>query len=292
MLPALYFGVPVVAHKFEKFTAEQAWELLSEFPIRNVFIPPTALKMMRAVPVGKYRDRLSLRTMISGGEAVGQQLQNWARDELGLHINEVYGQTECNLVLGSCGALGVLKSGAVGKPVPGAQVAIVDDQGHEVAQGEPGNIVIRQPHPVMFLEYWGKKQATKEKYIDDWLVTGDQGVIDEEGYFHFVGRDDDIITSSGYRIGPGEIEDCLIGHEAVKLAAVVGKPDELRTEIIVAFIVLSDGVTESPQLVEDIKAYVRTRLAAHEYPREIIFRDSLPLTTTGKIIRRLLRDKF
>ena len=292
MLPSLYCGVPVVAHKFEKFTAEQAWKLLAELPIANVFIPPTALKMMRAVPVGDYREQLSLRTLFSGGEAVGQQLQNWAREELGLHINEVYGQTECNLVIESCGKLGVLKNGAIGKPVPGAQVAIVDDKGCEVAQGEPGNIAVKRPHPVMFLEYWGKPQATVEKYIGDWLITGDQGVVDEEGYFHFVGRDDDIITSSGYRIGPGEIEDCLLGHEAVKLVAVVGKPDELRTEIVVAFIVLSDGFSESDELVDEIKAYVKTRLAAHEYPREIVFRDSLPLTTTGKIIRRLLRDEF
>ena len=292
LLPALYCGVPVVAHKFEKFTADKAWQLLCEFPIRNVFIPPTALKMMRAVPVEQYREKLSLRTVISGGEAVGRQLQSWAGDELGLHINEVYGQTECNLVLGSCGELGVLKNGAIGKPMPGAQVAIVDDQGCEVAQGEAGNIAVKRPHPVMFLEYWDKPQATAEKYIGDWLITGDQGLIDEEGYFHFVGRDDDIITSSGYRIGPGEIEDCLIGHEAIKLAAVVGKPDELRTEIIVAFIVLSDGFAESDELSDEIKTYVRTRLAAHEYPREIVFRDNLPLTTTGKIIRRLLRDEF
>ncbi len=292
LLPSLYFGVPVVAHKFEKFTAEQAWQLLAELPIRNVFIPPTALKMMRVSPAGHYRDKISLRTVFSGGEAVGEQLQIWAKDELGLHINEVYGQTECNLVLESCGQLGVLKNGAIGKPVPGACVAIVDDNGQEVAQDISGNIAIKRPHPVMFLQYWENHQATREKYVNDWLITGDQGFVDEEGYFHFVGRDDDIITSSGYRIGPGEIEDCLLGHRAIKLAAVVGKPDELRTEIVVAFIVLADGFAESKELAEEIKTYVRTRLSAHEYPREVVFRKNLPLTTTGKVIRRFLRQEF
>lgn len=292
LLPSLYFGVPVVAHKFDKFTAEQAWQLLAELPIRNVFIPPTALKMMRVSPVGKYREKINLRTVFSGGEAVGEQLQLWVKEELGLHINEVYGQTECNLVLESCGELGVLKNGAIGKPVPGARVGIVDDEGLEIAQGLPGNIAVKKPHPVMFLEYWDNPKATDEKYINDWLITGDQGFVDEEGYFHFVGRDDDIITSSGYRIGPGEIEDCLLSHRAVKLAAVVGKPDELRTEIVVAFVVLADGFVPSEALIDEITMYVRTRLSAHEYPREVIFKDELPMTTTGKVVRRLLRNTF
>lgn len=292
LLPSLYFGVPVVAHKFDKFTAEQAWQLLAELPIRNVFIPPTALKMMRVSPPGKYRSKIDLRTVFSGGEAVGEQLQLWIEQELGMHINEVYGQTECNLVLESCGELGVMKNGAIGKPVPGACVGIVDDKGIEVAQGLSGNIAVKRPHPVMFLEYWDNQDATREKYINDWLITGDQGFVDEEGYFHFVGRDDDIITSSGYRIGPGEIEDCLLGHPAVQLAAVVGKPDELRTEIVVAFIVLADGFVPSEALIDEITTYVRTRLSAHEYPREVIFKDQLPMTTTGKVIRRLLRNTF
>jgi len=296
LLPSLYFGVPVVARTFEKFTAEKAWELLAQVPIANVFLPPTALKIMRASSQHSQKEsqkeKLSLRTIFSGGEAVGEQLQRWVKAELGLHINEVYGQTECNLVLESCGQLGVLKNGAIGKPVPGSQVAIVDETGNRVQAGAPGNIAIKRPHPVMFLEYWNNDQATADKFIGDWLITGDQGFEDDEGYFHFVGRDDDIITSSGYRIGPGEIEDCLIGHEAVQMSAVVGKPDELRTEIVVAFIVLAEGYVESQALTDEIQFHVRTQLSAHEYPREIIFREILPMTTTGKIIRRLLRDEF
>ena len=292
LLPSLYFGVPVVAHTFEKFTAEKAWELLAQLPIANVFLPPTALKIMRASSQYNQKELLSLRTIFSGGEAVGEQLQRWAKAELGLHINEVYGQTECNLVLESCGQLGVLKNGAIGKPVPGSQVAIVDETGNRVPGGTPGNIAIKRPHPVMFLEYWQNAPATADKYIGDWLITGDQGCEDEEGYFHFVGRDDDIITSSGYRIGPGEIEDCLIGHEAIQMSAVVGKPDDLRTEVVVAFIVLAEGYFESQALADEIQIYVRTQLSAHEYPREIIFRNTLPMTTTGKIIRRHLRDEL
>ena len=143
----------------------------------------------------------------------------------------------------------------------------------------------------MFLEYWGRPEATAEKFIGDWMTTGDQGVVDDEGYFTFVGRDDDVITSAGYRIGPGEIEDCLIKHPAVALAAVIGKPDPMRTEIVKAFIVLKSGQARSDALADDIQSFVRTHLSAHEYPREIAFIDEMPMTTTGKVIRRLLRAK-
>ena len=142
----------------------------------------------------------------------------------------------------------------------------------------------------MFLEYWNRPEETKEKFIVDWMVTGDQGVMDADGYVRFVGRDDDVITSSGYRIGPGEIEDCLLRHPAVANAAAVGKKDELRTEIVKAFVVLRSGFSPSDALTADLQAFVRARLAAYEYPREIAFVDSLPLTTSGKVIRRFLRD--
>ena len=290
LLPSLYFGVPVLAYRFRKFDPAFAWDLLAQYGVRNCFVPPTALKLMRA-STPKDTDRLNLRTLFSGGEAVGQALQEWAQESLGMRINEVYGQTECNLVLESCNELGVWKSGAIGKPVPGHTVAIVDDDGRPLPDGEAGNIAVQRPDPVMFLEYWGKPEATRDKFAGDWLLTGDQGYKDAEGYFHFVGRDDDVITSSGYRIGPGEIEDCLSRHPAVKLAAAVGIPDPVRTEIVKAFIVLNPGYEPSPELEEDIRAHVRNRLSAHEYPRVFEFRDELPLTTTGKVIRRLLRDE-
>jgi acetyl-CoA synthetase len=187
--------------------------------------------------------------------------------------------------------IGITRPGAIGRQVPGHTVAVIRPDGTRAAAGELGQIAVQRPDPVMFLEYWGARQATREKFIGDWMTTGDQGCVDEDGYVHFVGRDDDVITSSGYRIGPGEIEDCLIRHPAVSLAAAIGKPDPVRTEIVKAFIVLKDGEAPSDALAADIQSFVKTRLSAHEYPREVAFIDSMPMTTTGKIIRRLLRER-
>jgi acetyl-CoA synthetase len=187
--------------------------------------------------------------------------------------------------------LGVSRPGAIGKSVPGHAVAVIRADGSRADPGELGQIAVKRPDPVMFLEYWGRPDATREKFIGDWMTTGDQGRIDEDGYFHFVGRDDDVITSAGYRIGPGEIEDCLIRHPAVALAAVVGKPDPVRTELVKAFIVLKAGYAPSDALAADVQAFVKTRLSAHEYPREVAFIDTMPMTTTGKVIRRLLRER-
>jgi acetyl-CoA synthetase len=291
LLPGLLFGVPVVARRFEKFDPEEAYRLMARLQVRNAFIPPTALRMLRAAasPRGCYDVRL--RTVGSGGEALGAETLEWGKAALGLAINEFYGQTECNLVVGACAMIGVSRPGAIGKPVPGHTVAVIRADGTRAAAGEIGQIAVRRPDPVMFLEYWGGPDATRDKFIGDWMTTGDQGTVDEDGYIHFVGRDDDVITSAGYRIGPGEIEDCLIRHPAVALAAVVGKPDPVRTEIVKAFIVLKAGQTPSDALAADIQAFVRTRLSAHEYPREVAFIDAMPMTTTGKVIRRLLRGR-
>jgi acetyl-CoA synthetase len=291
LLPGLHFGVPVVARKTEKFDPEEAFRLMADMAVRNTFIPPTALRMLRAVPNPRGRFDLSLRTIGSGGEALGAETFAWGREALGLSINEFYGQTECNLVLASCAAIGVAKPGAIGRPVPGHIVGVIRDDGTPCEPGELGQIAVARPNPVMFLRYWNKPGATKAKFIHDWLITGDQGILDEDGYIQFVGRDDDVITSAGYRIGPGEIEDCLIRHPAVALAAAVGKPDPVRTEIVKAFVVLKAGMDASDALAADIKEFVRARLSAHEYPREIAFRPNLPLTTTGKVIRRLLREE-
>ena len=292
LLPSLHHGVAVVAHRFDKFDPEEAYALMARTGVRNAFIPPTALRMLRAAPNPRGRYDLKLRSIGSGGEALGSETFEWGRDAFGLTINEFYGQTECNLVLSSCAMLGVSRPGAIGKPVPGHEVAVIDADGVPVASGTIGQIAVRRPNPVMFLDYWGRPDATRDKFIGDWMTTGDQGIVDEDGYFHFVGRDDDVITSSGYRIGPGEIEDCLIRHPAVALAAAIGKPDPLRTEIVKAFVVVKPGIeTPRDQLVAELQEFVRTRLSAHEYPREIDFIDQMPMTTSGKIIRRLLRDR-
>jgi acetyl-CoA synthetase len=289
LLPSLHHGLAVVARKFAHFDPEEALRLMADHQVRNTFIPPTALRMLRGVPNPRARFDLKLRTVGSGGEALGAETLAWGREALGLTINEFYGQTECNLVLASCGALGVVKPGAIGKPVPGHEVAIIRADGARCEPDEAGEIAIRRPDPVMFLEYWNRPDATRDKFIGEWMTTGDMGIADTQGYVRFLGRTDDLITSAGYRIGPTEIEDCLLKHPAVALAAVVGKPDVLRTEIVKAFIVLKDKEAASDALASDIQAFVRARLSAHEYPREIAFRDSLPLTTTGKVIRRKLR---
>jgi acetyl-CoA synthetase len=289
LLPCLHYGVPVVAQKSEKFDPEEAFALMARMGVRNAFIPPTALRMMRSAsrpPAG-----MRLRSLGSGGEALGAETLEWGRSALGLTINEFYGQTECNLVLASCAGIGVSRPGTIGKPVPGHVVAVIRPDGSQCAPGEAGEIAIKRPDPVMFLEYWGKHDATREKFIGDWLTTGDQGMRDDAGYVQFIGRNDDVITSSGYRIGPTEIEDCLIKHPAVALAAVVGKPDPVRTEIVKAFIVPKAGHDPSDALAADIQAFVKTRLSAHEYPREVAFIEDMPMTTTGKVIRRLLRQR-
>lgn len=291
LLPAWHHGVTVVSHRFEKFDAEAAFALLAEFQVRNAFLPPTALKMMRAVKNPRARHRIDMRSVASGGETLGAGLLDWGSETFGVTINEFYGQTECNMIVSSAATLMAPKPGIMGRPVPGHDVAVIDGQGNRLPPGQLGLIAVHRPDPVMFLGYWNNPDATAAKFIGDWLVTGDQGELDEDGYIRFVGRDDDVITSAGYRIGPGEIEDCLIGHPAVRMAAVVGVPDPLRTEIVKAFVVLQEGVKPDDALVASIQEHVKTRLAAHEYPRSIEFLESLPMTTTGKIIRRELRNR-
>lgn len=291
LLPSLYLGIPAVAARFEKFDPETALVLMEKMRVRNAFIPPTALRMLKSVDGIRRRFSIDLRSICSAGESLGSETYEWTKDALGVTPNEFYGQTECNLVLGSCAAIDVSRAGTIGKVVPGHRVAIIDAEGRPVGPGEVGQIAVRRPDPVMFLEYWQSPEATAKKFIGDWMTTGDQGVEDGDGYIRFFGRDDDVITSSGFRIGPGEIEDCLTGHPAIALAAAVGKPDTLRTEVVKAYVVLKDGVEGSPELAAEIGQWVRERLSAHEYPREVEFVDSMPLTTTGKVIRRIFRDR-
>ncbi|WP_133881422.1 AMP-binding protein [Panacagrimonas perspica] len=289
LMPAWYHGVPVLTSRAMRFEPEAACALMARHQVRTALLTPTALRMMRQVkdPVGMG---VKLRVVISGGEAVGKELHEWAGATLKTTINEAFGQTECNLVLGNCASVMPVRPGSLGRSVPGHVCAIVDDQGRELKAGEIGNIAVRSPDPVMMIEYWKNPQATKEKYIGEWLITGDLGMQDEDGYFWFHGRADDIITSSGYRIGPTEIEDALTRHPAVVMAAAVGVPDPVRTESIKAFLVLRKEFQGSAELAEEIRTSLRERLAKHEVPREIAFVDALPMTTTGKVLRRELRD--
>lgn len=291
LFPSLYLGMPVVAGRFERFSPEGAYRLMQDRGVTLAFLPPTALRMLKSSGIRAGDFDLKLRAVMSAGEQLGRDTYEWAEAEFGFPVNELYGQTECNLVLGSCAALGASKAGATGRVVPGHRVAVIDEKGEELVRGKVGQIAVTRPDPVMFLGYWQDEGATAKKFVGDWMLTGDQGSVDEDGFFHFFGRDDDVITSAGYRIGPGEIEDCLISHPAVALAAAVGKPDPTRTEIVKAYVVPKPGFEPNAALAHEIQLWVRERLSAHEYPREVEFVDEVPLTTSGKVIRRIFRER-
>ncbi len=293
LMPALHHGVTVVACRFRKFTSDAAFDLMRTHKVRNAFLPPTALKMMR---MGTDHDTqpLDLRSVASGGETLGKELIDWGQRYLGTTINEFYGQTECNMIVSSCSALAPAEPGVMGFAVPGHIVELFAvPRPALAADGETGRIAVRAPDPVMLLKYWNNPEATAQKFLrydgHDWLLTGDMGVKTSTGRIAFVGRNDDLISSSGYRIGPGEIEDCLLTHPAVQMAGVVGKPDPVRGEIVVAFVQLTEGRDPSDALADEIADHVKSRLAAYEFPRIVRFLRELPLTTTGKIIRAELR---
>ena len=296
LLPSWACGIPILGYR-GKFDAEKAYYLLDKYGVRNSFLFPTALKlMMKAVPEPKKKYDLQLRSIMSAGESVGVTVLEWAREHLGVTINEMFGQTEINYVVGNCQAAWPVKPGSIGRPYPGHRVAVIDEEGRERPRGELGEIAVNrncqgEADPVFFLEYWKNPQATKDKFIGDWGLTGDQGKMDEDGYLWYQGRSDDVIKSAGYRIGPAEIESCLVKHPAVANAAVIGKPDATRGSIVKAFIVLQPGQQPSQQLEEDIRQHVRGRLAPYEYPKEIEFIDALPMTTTGKVQRKELRKR-
>jgi acetyl-CoA synthetase len=289
LFPSWHHGIAVLAFRAKKFDPEEAFHLIAKYKIRNAFMPPTALKLMRQVKDPRKRHKFTMRSIGSGGETLGEELLDWGKDVFDLTINEFYGQTEVNLVVGNCAEVMTNLPGSMGRAVPGHTVAVVDDSGQPLPSGASGEVAIRRPDPVMFLAYWKNPGATADKYVGDWCLTGDLAKQDEEGYFWFVGRKDDIITSAGYRIGPAEIEDCIMKHPTVGLVAVVGSPDEVRTEIVKAFIVLKADVAAGADVAADIKEFVKVRLAAHEYPREIEFVEELPMTATGKIMRKDLK---
>lgn len=289
LLPSWHHGVPVVAATRQRFDVDWALALMAEHGVRNTFIPPTALKMMRQSD--RRRPDLRLRTVGSGGEALGEEMLAWARDVLGVTVTEFYGQTEANYIVGNSPEAWPIRPGSMGRPYPGHVVEVHSETGERATPGSLGEIVVRSPDPVMFLGYWGQPEATDEKFRGDWLRTGDMARQDEDGYIWFEGRDDDVISSAGYRIGPAEIEGALIRHEAVALAAVIGVPDEVRGQVVKAFIKLRDGFEPSERLETRIRTLVRERVAAYQYPKIIEFVDDLPTTTTGKIKRNELRDR-
>jgi acetyl-CoA synthetase len=289
LLPSWYFGSPIVAASRGRFDPEWALGLIEKFHVRNVFLPPTALKMIRRVRIGAVRPRL--RSIMCGGEPLGEEMFESARETFNVVVNEIYGQTEANYVVGNSSEIWPVRPGSMGKPYPGHSVLVLRKDGQPASIGEQGEFAVATPDPVVFLQYWNQPDATVEKLTPDgrYVLTGDLGRTDEDGYLWFDARQDDVITSAGYRIGPGEIEDCLVSHPAVAMAAVIGVPDGVRGEVVKAFVQLVAADAASPSLKAEIAEHVRRRLATYEYPRYIDFVDSLPLTTTGKIRRSELR---
>jgi len=306
LLPSLYFGRPIVAFN-GRFSPEAAFEIMQSHGVTHTFLFPTALKaMMKAVPEVKGRYRLKLQAMMSAGEAVGDAVFGYCQQQLGVTVNEMFGQTEINYVVGNCARLWPAKPGSMGKGYPGHQVAVIDDAGQLCPPGTPGEVAVNrfdvhgQPDPVFFLGYWNNDKATKAKYTGNWCRTGDMAVADVDGYLWYQGRTDDMFKAAGYRIGPGEIENCLVKHPAVANAAVVPKPDKDRGALVKAYVVMSpDWQSRRPagpeqtafddEVRRELQAHVRGLLAPYEYPKEIEFIDQLPMTTTGKVQRRVLR---
>ena len=291
LMPALHWGLPVVSSTMEGFDPEAAFDLMQRWGVRNVFFPPTVLRMMRGIEKPREQWELDLATIACGGEPLEEATFEWAREELGIVINEFYGQTECNLVLSNCNTIMPARAGSMGRAVPGHRVAVIDEEGNQLPPGERGEVAVERPDPVMMLGYWNNEKATEEIFVGDWLKTGDLASVDEEGFFRFTGRDDDLIISAGYRIGPAEIEDTLTRHEDVLMAAAVGKPDGERGQVVKAFVVLQEGQKESENLVGELQDLVKDRLGKHEYPREVEFVKELPTTATGKIKRNVLREQ-
>jgi acetyl-CoA synthetase len=300
LLPTLYFGGEIVAYQ-GRFVPDKAFELMRRLRVTNTFLFPTALKaMMKAVPNPRRRyPGLKLRAIMSAGEAVGDAVFAYCRDRLRVTVNEMFGQTEMNYVVGNSAALWPARPGSMGRAYPGHRIAVIDDDGNECARGTPGDVSVHRrdihghPDPVFFLGYWNNEHATRAKFTgdasDSWCRTGDTAVMDEDGYLWYQGRSDDVFKAAGYRIGPSEIENCLVKHPAVANAAVVPKPDAERGALVKAYVVLADGFSGDPKLIEQLQQHVRGQLAPYEYPKEIEFIDALPMTTTGKVQRRVLR---
>jgi acetyl-CoA synthetase len=301
LLPTLYFGFPIVGYK-GRFAPDRAFDLMRQYGVTATFLFPTALKMMmRSEAWVHARDRLKLRAIMSAGEAVGTAVFDWTRETLGVTVNEMFGQTEMNYIVGNSHARWLAKPGAMGRPYPGHRVAVIDDDGNELPPGQIGEVAAHRrdihghPDPVFFLGYWNNPEATRKKFTgpvdNSWCRTGDLASCDEDGYLWYQGRADDVFKAAGYRIGPSEIENCLVQHPAVANAAVVPKPDAERGNVVKAYVVLAPAYMGDARLVAELQAHVRGKLAPYEYPKEIEFIDQLPMTTTGKVQRRVLRER-
>ncbi len=314
LLPTLYFGRPIVAYQ-GRFTPELAFEILQQHRVTHTFLFPTALKaMMKACPQPRKHYHLHLQACMSAGEAVGDAVYSYCREGLGVTVNEMFGQTEINYIVGNCAKFYPSVPNSMGRAYPGHQVAVIDEAGKPCPPGVVGDVSLNRfdihghADPIFFLGYWKNPAATADKYTGDWCRTGDLALQDADGYLWYQGRSDDVFKSAGYRIGPSEVENCLVKHPAVANAAVVPKPDKERGALVKAYVVLApeyiaarailagfkakkERENYDAQLIASIQQLVKGQLAPYEYPKEIEFIDALPMTTTGKVQRRVLRQQ-
>jgi acetyl-CoA synthetase len=282
-IPCFYFRVPLVAKRFERFTADAAFDLIRDAQITRAFLPPTALKMMRQAEVPASA---RLRSISSGGEPLSADLIEWAKAALGAEVNELYGQTECNLSAGSARSWDVAQEGWIGQAFPGFDMRILDERGRAVEVGQIGQICVHRDTPSMFLRYWNQPEKTAERFLGAYLVTGDLGRMDAPGYVQFMARDDDVITSSGYRIGPTEIEAVLARAPQVVMAAVVAAPDATRGHVIGAYVTVN-GLLE-PGFEAGLIAQVAAQLSPHMAPKWVRVLEAMPMTATGKFAALIL----
>ena len=297
LLPTLYFGQPIVGFR-GRFDPERALRLIERYQVRNTFLFPTALKMlMKAFPAPRSAFEIDLRSIMSAGESVGTTVFEWTRTALGVTVNEMFGQTEMNYIVGNSQSNWPARPGSMGRPYPGHRIAVIDDEGNALPPGEPGDVAMHRiapdgtPDPVFFLGYHNNPEGTRRKFTGDWCRTGDVATTDADGYLWYQGRADDVFKVAGYRIGPSEIENCLVRHPAVANAAVVPMPDETRGNVVKAFVVLAPGHEASDALVAALQEHVRRTLAPYEVPKVVEFIAELPMTTTGKVQRKRLRDR-
>ena len=274
-----------------RFDPEGTLRMFEKYPITTLFGPTTAYRLMVQEDLSRYKPA-ALRHCVGAGEAVNPEVIDAWRESMGLHIWEGYGQTETTLLAATFPGM-EYRPGSMGVVGPGFEMAVVDDDGNELSAGQEGEIAVKT-HPErpvgLFKEYWKNPEANARCFRNGWYYTGDLATRDEDGYYWFVGRADDVIISAAYRIGPFEVESALLEHEAVAEAAVVGKDDPMRGQIVKAFIVLAPGSSASQEMTAELQDHVKRVTAPYKYPREVEFLDDLPKTISGKIRRNELRD--
>ena len=275
------------------FSAEKWYGVIQKYGVNVWYTAPTAVRMLMKSgdDVPARFDLSTLRYICSVGEPLNPEAVIWGRKAFGMPIHDNWWQTETGCIQIANYPAMAIRPGSMGRPFPGVTADVVNEKGEPMPPGAEGDLVLRPPWPSMFRTYWNKQELYDSRFRNGWYITGDRARKDQDGYFWFVGRADDVINTAGHLVGPFEVESALIEHPAVAEAGVIGKPDEERMEIVKAFISLKDGFAPSDELKEEIRLFVRERLAAHAYPREIQFMDSLPKTRSGKIMRRLLKAR-